>query len=69
MVERHRVLLEVLSDPRQIVHIGGHGTGYTVKLLVNLLWFGQAVATAEALLLGQQAGIDPAVQRGLPVHL
>ncbi len=25
-----------------------------------LLWFGQAVATAEALLLGQRAGIDPA---------
>jgi 3-hydroxyisobutyrate dehydrogenase len=31
------------------------------KRLVNLLWFGQAVATAEALLLGQRAGIDPAV--------
>jgi 3-hydroxyisobutyrate dehydrogenase len=52
VVERHRALLEVLSDPGQIVHLGGHGTGYTVKLLVNLLWFGQAVATAEALLLG-----------------
>ena len=35
--------------------------GYTAKLLVNLLWFGQAVATAEALLLVQRAGIDPAV--------
>jgi 3-hydroxyisobutyrate dehydrogenase-like beta-hydroxyacid dehydrogenase len=43
------------------VHTGGHGTGYTAKLLVNLLWFGQAVATAEALLLGQRAGIDPGV--------
>jgi 3-hydroxyisobutyrate dehydrogenase len=60
-VERHRALLEVLGDPGRIVHTGGHGTGYTVKLLVNLLWFGQAVATAEALLLGQRAGIDPAV--------
>jgi 3-hydroxyisobutyrate dehydrogenase len=68
VVERHRAVLEVLGDPGQIVHVGGHGTGYAVKLLVNLLWFGQAVATAEAL-LGQQAGIDPAVQRGLPVHL
>jgi 3-hydroxyisobutyrate dehydrogenase len=45
----------------RIVHVGGHGAGYTAKLLVNLLWFGQAVATAEALLLGQRAGIDPAV--------
>lgn len=61
VVERYRAVLEVLGDPRRITHVGGHGTGYTVKLLVNLLWFGQAVATAEALLLGQQAGIDPAV--------
>jgi 3-hydroxyisobutyrate dehydrogenase len=60
VVERHRAVLEVLGDPGRIVHVGGHGTGYTVKLLVNLLWFGQAVATAEALLLGQRAGIDPA---------
>jgi 3-hydroxyisobutyrate dehydrogenase len=60
-VEKHRALLEVLGDPGRIVHVGGHGTGYTAKLLVNLLWFGQAVATAEALLLGQRAGIDPAV--------
>jgi 3-hydroxyisobutyrate dehydrogenase len=61
VLERYRALLEVLSDPGQIVHVGGHGAGYTVKLLVNLLWFGQAVATAEALLLGQRAGIDLAV--------
>jgi 3-hydroxyisobutyrate dehydrogenase len=58
LLERHRALLEVVADPERIVHIGGHGTGYTAKLLVNLLWFGQAVATAEALLLGQRAGID-----------
>jgi 3-hydroxyisobutyrate dehydrogenase len=61
VVERHRAVLEVLADPGRIVHVGGHGTGYTAKLLVNLLWFGQAVATAEALLLGQRAGIAPAV--------
>ena len=60
VVEKHRRMLEVLGDPERIVHVGGHGAGYTVKLLVNLLWFGQAVATAEALLLGQRAGIDPA---------
>jgi 3-hydroxyisobutyrate dehydrogenase len=57
-VERHRALLEVLGDPGRIVHVGGHGAGYTAKLLVNLLWFGQAVATAEVLLLGQREGID-----------
>jgi 3-hydroxyisobutyrate dehydrogenase len=65
VVERHRALLEVLGGPGQIVHVGGLGAGYTVKLLVNLLWFGQAVATAEALLLGQQAGIDPAMLRSV----
>ena len=58
VVERHRGLLEVVGDPERIVHVGGPGAGYTAKLLVNLLWFGQAVATAEALLLGQRAGID-----------
>jgi 3-hydroxyisobutyrate dehydrogenase len=63
VVDKHRAVLEVLGDPARIVHVGGHGTGYTAKLLVNLLWFGQAVATAEALLLGQRAGIEPAVLR------
>jgi 3-hydroxyisobutyrate dehydrogenase len=29
-----------------------------VKLLVNLLWFGQALASAEALTLASKAGID-----------
>jgi 3-hydroxyisobutyrate dehydrogenase len=58
VLERCRPLLQVLGDPARIVHVGGPGTGYTAKLLVNLLWFGQAVATAEALLLGQSAGID-----------
>jgi 3-hydroxyisobutyrate dehydrogenase len=54
-VERHRRLLEVLGS---IDHVGDHGAGYTTKLLVNLLWFGQAVATGEALLLAHRAGID-----------
>jgi 3-hydroxyisobutyrate dehydrogenase len=56
--QRCRPVLEILGDPRRIVRVGGHDAGYTAKLLVNLLWFGQAVATAEALLLGQRAGID-----------
>jgi len=60
-VERCRPLLEVLG---KVDHVGPHGAGYTVKLLVNLLWFGQAVATAEALLLARRAGIDLDVLRG-----
>jgi 3-hydroxyisobutyrate dehydrogenase len=60
---RHRSVLEALADSRHIVHAGGHGAGYLVKLLVNLLWFSQAVATAEALLLGRRAGLDLDVLR------
>jgi 3-hydroxyisobutyrate dehydrogenase len=55
VVERHRRLLELLG---RIEHVGGNGAGYTTKLLVNLLWFGQAVAVGEALLLARRAGVD-----------
>ena len=58
-------LLEVIADPDRVVLVGGPGQGYTAKLLVNLLWFGQAVATAEAVLLGQAAGLDPEALRAL----
>jgi 3-hydroxyisobutyrate dehydrogenase len=51
-------VLEALADPQRIIHVGGNGAGYMVKLLVNLLWFGQAVATGEALLLARRTGID-----------
>jgi 3-hydroxyisobutyrate dehydrogenase len=63
LLERCRAVLEVLAEPRLIAHIGGNGAGYTAKLLVNLLWFGQAVATAEALLIARRAGIDLDVLR------
>ena len=63
LLERHRPLLEVLADPPHIAHVGGHGAGYLVKLLVNLLWFSQAVATAEALLLARRTGLDLDVLR------
>lgn len=60
VVERQRPLLESLG---RVVHVGGHDAGYTVKLLVNLLWFGQALATGEALLLARRAGLDLDVVR------
>ncbi|QMU69757.1 NAD(P)-dependent oxidoreductase [Streptacidiphilus sp. P02-A3a] len=63
LLARHRALLELVADPRRIALVGGPGAGYTVKLLINLLWFGQAAATAEALLLGQRAGVDLNVLR------
>jgi 3-hydroxyisobutyrate dehydrogenase len=61
LLARHRQLLEAIADPERIRHVGGHGAGYLAKLLVNQLWFGQAVAVGEALLLGQRAGLAPAV--------
>jgi 3-hydroxyisobutyrate dehydrogenase len=58
--ERCRVVLEALG---RIEHVGGRGAGYTTKLLVNLVWFTQALATAEALLVAQRAGLDVDVLR------
>jgi 3-hydroxyisobutyrate dehydrogenase len=55
VVERHRRILELLG---RVEYVGDHGAGYTTKLLVNLLWFGQAVAVGEALLLARRAGVD-----------
>jgi 3-hydroxyisobutyrate dehydrogenase len=54
-VERHRRVLEALGT---VTHMGAHGAGYTTKLLINLLWFSQAVASAEALLVARRSGID-----------
>ena len=51
-----RPVLEMLAD--RIVHVGPPGSGYVVKLLANSLWFGQAVAAAEALTVAQRAGLD-----------
>jgi 3-hydroxyisobutyrate dehydrogenase len=56
-------LLEILGSPGRVRHVGGYGAGYTAKLLINLLWFGQAVAAAEALLLGRASGLDLGVLR------
>jgi 3-hydroxyisobutyrate dehydrogenase len=55
-LERVRALLSVVAD--RIVHVGPPGSGYAVKLLANALWFGQAVAAAEALTIAARAGLD-----------
>jgi 3-hydroxyisobutyrate dehydrogenase-like beta-hydroxyacid dehydrogenase len=62
---RVRPVLEAVAEPSRITLVGGLGLGYTAKLLVNLLWFGQAVATAEAMHLGQAAGFDAEALRNL----
>jgi 3-hydroxyisobutyrate dehydrogenase len=51
-------VLEAIGDPARIFHLGPAGSGYAVKLLLNLTWFVHAVATAEALAVGVRAGVD-----------
>ena len=55
--ERARPLFEAMGDPGRIFHVGPHGAGYTVKLMLNLLWFIQSVATGEVLTVGARAGV------------
>jgi 3-hydroxyisobutyrate dehydrogenase len=50
-------VLRAMGDPERILHVGPHGCGYVVKLMVNLLWFAQLVATAEVLTVGVKAGV------------
>jgi 3-hydroxyisobutyrate dehydrogenase len=47
-----------MGDPEKVVHVGARGTGYAVKLCVNLLWFIHAAASAEVLVLGAKAGVE-----------
>ncbi len=56
--ERHLEILKAVGDPDRIFHVGGQGTGYTVKLCVNLLFLIHVAAGAEVLTLGAKAGVD-----------
>lgn len=62
-VARLRPVFEAMGDPERILHVGGHGAGYAVKLMINQLWFSHLVATAEVLSVGVAAGVDLAVLR------
>ncbi len=56
--ERARPLFDAMGDPERIFHLGDHGAGYTVKLLLNLLWFIESVAVGEVLSVGVRAGVS-----------
>lgn len=60
---RLRPVFEAMGDPERILHVGAHGAGYAVKLMINQLWFSHLVATAEVLAVGVRAGVDLAVLR------
>lgn len=62
-VHRLRSVFEAMGDPERIMHVGGPGAGYAVKLMINQLWFSHLVATAEVLTVGARAGVDVEVLR------
>ena len=57
-VARAWPLFEAMGDPDRIFHLGPNGAGYTVKLLLNLLWFIESVAVGEVLSVGVRAGVS-----------
>ncbi|MFD4599236.1 NAD(P)-dependent oxidoreductase [Streptomyces sp. NPDC058464] len=57
-------VFEAMGDPDKVLHVGPLGAGYTVKLMINLLWFTHLVATSEVLAMGTKAGVDLGVLRG-----
>jgi len=56
--ERARELFNVMGERERVFHVGPSGAGYTVKLLLNLLWFIQSVAVGEVLSVGVRAGVS-----------
>jgi 3-hydroxyisobutyrate dehydrogenase len=62
-VTRLRPVFEAMGSPERVLHVGGHGAGYVVKLMINQLWFSHLVATAEVLAVGVKAGVDLGVLR------
>ena len=56
VLERARPVLEALSST--IIHVGDLGTGATMKLAVNALVHGLAVALSESLVLAERAGVE-----------
>lgn len=49
-------MFKILGE--EIIYTGNHFTAMSAKLLTNLLWYINAVAIGEALVLGAKSGID-----------
>jgi 3-hydroxyisobutyrate dehydrogenase-like beta-hydroxyacid dehydrogenase len=62
-LEHARPALDAIGDPERRVHCGDVGLGLVAKLVNNLLVAVIAAGTAEALGVGQRAGLDPALAR------
>ena len=59
LYDRHLPLFRAVGGlPDQIYYAGPNGSGYGIKVLLNLLWFIYATGTAEVLALSSKLGID-----------
>ena len=56
-------VLDAIGDPARRTHCGPVGAGLVAKLVNNMLVAAVTVATAEAIGVGQRAGLDPALAR------
>ena len=63
-LERARPVLEVIGSAQRIRHCGPVGAGLAVKLANNFLGAVNAAASAEAVALARDAGVDPALVVG-----
>jgi 3-hydroxyisobutyrate dehydrogenase len=55
-LERARPVIDAFSG--LVVHVGGPGMGQVVKLCNNLIYAAQMLATAEATVMAERAGVD-----------
>ena len=71
-IEVAKPLFDIMGNPDNLFRCGVRGTGYAVKLVLNMLWYDYFVASVEALMLGVKAGVDLEVLRkslvGSPVN-
>lgn len=63
VLERVRPLIATWAS--KIVHTGGAGSGHTMKLLNNFLSLGYGALYAEALAIGEKAGVSKQVFHGV----
>jgi 3-hydroxyisobutyrate dehydrogenase-like beta-hydroxyacid dehydrogenase len=67
--EDHDRVRPVLDDiATQVIHTGDHASAIAAKLLTNYLWFINAVAIGEAMILGAAGGIDPLTLQQVILH-
>ncbi len=57
---RNRAAPVLVALASEVIHLGGRGTGATMKLAVNALVYGINGALAEALVIAERAGVDRA---------